>query len=76
MQRAAEWTVPDHGVTVRAKAEGGDSAVVALQHAHTPTGAQIPHTNAAVQRRGEELQPADVRVELHQAAKKTQKTFI
>ena len=61
-------TVPDHGVTVSTEAEGGDHAVVALQHTHTLTGAQVPQPDAAVQRRGEELQAADVWVELDEAA--------
>ena len=65
----AECTVPDHGSTVGAEAERGDGAVVALQHTHTLTGAQVPQPDAAVQRGGEELQPADVGVELDQAAK-------
>ena len=62
-------TVPDHGVPVSAEAEGGDGAVVALQHTHALTGAQVPQPDAAVQRRGEELQAADVWVELDEAAK-------
>lgn len=64
-----ECTVPDHGAAVGAEAEGGDGAVVALQHTQQLTGAQVPQPNAAVQRGGEELQPADVWVELDQAAK-------
>lgn len=64
-----QCTLPDHGVTVRSETEGGDGAVVALQHAHTLTGAQVPQPNATVQRGGEELQLADVWVELDQAAK-------
>lgn len=62
-------TVPDHGATIRTEAEGGDGAVVTLQHTHTLTGAQVPQPNSTVQRGGEELQPADVRVELNQAEK-------
>lgn len=66
----ADCTVPDHGATVGAEAEGGHSAVVALQHTHTLTGAQVPQPNATVQGGGEELQPADVWVELYQAVKR------
>lgn len=62
-------TVPDHGVPIGAEAERGDSAVVALQHTHTLTGAQVPQPDATVLRGGEELQSADVWVELDQAAK-------
>lgn len=47
---------------------------MALQHTHTLTGAQVPHSNATVQGGGEELQPADVWVELDQAVKR--QTFI
>lgn len=64
--------VPDHGAPISAEAEGSDGAVVALQHAHTLTGAQVPHPNAAVQGGGEELQAADVWVKLNQAAQKQQ----
>lgn len=64
----AKRPVPDHGATVWAEAERGDGAVVALQHTHTLTRAQVPQPNATVERGGEELQPADVWVELDQAA--------
>lgn len=60
-------TIPDHGVTVSAEAEAGDSAVVALQHTYTQTGAKVPQPNATVQRRGEELEPVDIWMELDQA---------
>lgn len=49
---------------------------MALQHAHTLTGAQVPQPNAAVQRGGEELQPVDVRVELDQTAKKHKDIYL
>lgn len=45
---------------------------MALQHTHTLTGAQVPQSDATVQRGGEELQPADVWVELDQAAQQLQ----
>jgi len=61
-------TVPDHGATVTAEAERSHSAVVALQHTHTLAGAQVPQSNATVQRGREELQPVDVWVELDQTA--------
>lgn len=61
-------TVPEHGASVRAEGEGGDGAVVALKHTHTLAGAQVPQPDATVQRGGEELQQADVWVELDQAA--------
>lgn len=64
----ADCTLPDHGATIWAEAESGDSAVVALQHTHALTGAQVPQPNATVHRGGEELQPADVWVELDKAA--------
>lgn len=60
--------IPDHGATIRTEAEWGDSAVVALQHTHTLTGAQVPQPNATVQRGGKELQPVDIWMELDQAA--------
>lgn len=66
-------TVPDHGATISAEAEGGDGAVVALQHTHTLTGAQVPHANATVQGGGEKLQPADVWMKLNQTAQKQHK---
>lgn len=40
---------------------------MALQHAHTLAGAQVPYPNAAVHRGGEELQPVNVWVELDQS---------
>lgn len=59
---------PDHGAAVRAKGQRGDSAVVALQDAHTLAGAQVPQSDAAVQGGREELQAVGVGVELDQAA--------
>lgn len=64
----ADSSIPDHGVAIAAEAERGDSAVVALQDTHALAGAQVPQPNAAVQRRGEQLQSTDVWVELDQAA--------
>lgn len=63
----ATCTVPDHGVTIWAEAERGHCTVVALQHAHTLAGPQVPHPNATVHGGGEELQPPDVWVKLDQA---------
>lgn len=68
IHKVVDCTVPDHGTTIWAEAESGDGAVVALQHTHTLTGAQVPQSNATVQGGGEELQPADVWVELDKAA--------
>ena len=59
-------SVPDHGVSLGREGQGGDGTVVALQDAHTLAGAQVPHTDAAVHRGGEELQQAYVWMELDQ----------
>lgn len=63
----ATCNIPDHGVTIQAEAERCHCTVVALQHAQTLAGAQVPYPNAAVHRGGEELQPVNVWVELDQS---------
>lgn len=74
---ASRWQAagPDHGAAVGAEGQSGDGAVVALQDAHTLAGAQVPHPDAAVLGRGEELQAAGVRVELYQAAMTCRRHF-